>query len=903
MKHPTLLIAMLLSGLAGAAEVPLRNDSDNPADAVAQLGDGGGRIVISAPVALAADLTVPEQITLEFTGNGSIEVGSGVTLTVNGPLRAGSAPIFRGDGRVTGRVQAESVLPQWFGAKGDGVADDAPALRKAAELARYAMGRKLLIPVGRYFINDSIDLRCNVDCQGVLEKRIILDESKTAVGTFTFTPVYHPARRVQVRVLPDEAEIPLDPAAFTGLKKGGFKLANYAGIARLDRPGEVMDLAAGGTLKLHSSDFFSSRNNQKGDEYYTKNDYFQILTAKGDLYPESCFDYAPPGDAPAWDAAKRYRRGEYVTAAGKLFKATFPSGPETFYDNKHLGKVAIGPVDPAKAVKHHFQYENGQPDSVVAWVEVKMIAGYLPPQPPLTISGLAIEISCPDPEKRVKPISDSTFVVNRSNSTFHRLKVVCVDRDALVSSLMSIANTAHVVFNDCTFSGATYHGLGYNILNSNTANITYRNCISVNCRDGMAGRHGKNITIDGGHFYTIDDHYGLNYLIRNVDIQAVSTFVPGYCTPQADVSKWRFAPRTAVAFGGGNLTMENCRIYNGYHVLNSRADIGDFFGAVTLRNLTVTVPSGDVSLVSFATYSPDRFDYAHSVPVPARLLLENIVLNGPGKFNLTVNNLASPATPLPVVLNRVGPLRKITAGNSRIDFDRCVLDAPEFASQGEVRYNFTGSEFLGFAKGLKKEQIGYARGNVAAPAARFPVTDDFVNPKFYRPLATGAAAEPAAKRPPLPNRIPDGAFDAMTGDKLPAGWTRSQFSGGEGTVLPVPRGQGKAIAITNTSGKGVVHLQYNCQLPKPLEKPLLIEVTYSAAAENLQQGMFVFSGRDAEKKQQQWVACERFSGTFDWKEHEAVFEVQPGIKTIEISFRATGAGTLKIDDCTLRFRE
>jgi hypothetical protein len=83
-----------------------------------------------------------------------------------------------------------------------------------------------------------------------------------------------------------------------------------------------------------------------------------------------------------------------------------------------------------------------------------------------------------------------------------------------MSRLLNSRHIVNVEFNNRYFSGATYHGLGYNILNSNVANIRYNNCISTNSRKGLDGHLSKNVTVNGGFYNIIDDHYGRNFIIK-----------------------------------------------------------------------------------------------------------------------------------------------------------------------------------------------------------------------------------------------------------------------------------------------------------------------------------------------------------------------------------------------------
>lgn len=61
-------------------------------------------------------------------------LAAGATLTLEQPLTAGAHKVFDGPGSVRFRAQG-NILPEWFGALGNGVADDAPAIQRAFQAA------------------------------------------------------------------------------------------------------------------------------------------------------------------------------------------------------------------------------------------------------------------------------------------------------------------------------------------------------------------------------------------------------------------------------------------------------------------------------------------------------------------------------------------------------------------------------------------------------------------------------------------------------------------------------------------------------------------------------------------------------------------------------------------------
>lgn len=718
-----LALCGLLPGLSGG----------ELADKIKAAAAAGGRIVIDAPEKVSGELTVPANVTLEFHGNGRIELAKNAVLTVDGPVAAGAQTIFAGPGKVTGRVQALQIPVQWFGATADDDIDDTEAIRNAAELARHALGRKLLIPAGRYRISGIIPIRCHVDCYGVLEKFIVCDDARMEVSPSGFTPLYQVNQAARLEIVPDEAPIPLDAAAFGAVQAGTFTIPKFLGVKTLDPARPTIDLAEGGTLRFAGTDFFSSRNNAKGDQYYTPNDYCQLVSPRGDVFPEFCFSFAPPAEAAAWDAARSYRRGDYCTVDGILFKATYPSGPGASYTHPKLGKVEFAPCRPnpkAAETKFAYKYANGMADSICFWLKVETKIEYTPPQAPLTINGLAVEIFDNNAEQKTRPVYDSTLAVNRSNVTFHNLSLSVKDSLILPSVLSSVSNCAAVVFNNCRWSGATQHGLGYNIMHGNAAAITYNNCVSVNARDAIAGRHGKNITVNGGHFGCIDDHYGMNYTIKNVHISSLSTMVPGYLSPAADVSKWKFVPREAIIIGGrGNVTIENCRFFNTKGIFTSRADIGDLGGSVTIRDCYIR-SDHDVNIVGIQSHPESGFDYAHTLLTPKKILVDNVVLEGAGQLGLRINHNQGAAFPLTV--SNCANLGKIELRNVEASFADCEFVNAEFKTAVTPLVNFRDCVFTGKNTGLTDQLIGRASGNLLRKDASVAWTLNRIDPERFR---------------------------------------------------------------------------------------------------------------------------------------------------------------------------
>ncbi|MFA6476977.1 MAG: glycosyl hydrolase family 28-related protein [Victivallaceae bacterium] len=707
-----------------AAGDAVTDDSDAFSKAL-MAAESSSQLCIPSGKYLIGSVAVPASVKLSFAAGAVLKIKPGCTLEINGEIDAPPVEIFDGPGTVSGKPLNHRIYPQWFGARGDGNTDDSKALQNAADLAFRSLGRTLFIPEGRYLFAQKIIVKCNIECSGVLVRKIRIDPKKTVFSSFTFVDWYYPTESALIQIDNDQAQVQLDEKLFYGIKADSFKIPAYVKIPLKSDSAKNIDLAEGGTLIFTTTDFFSSRLNQKGDEFYTRNDICKLVSPRGDVFPEFCFSYEKPKSAAPWDVNKTYSKGEYCMVNGELFQATFVSGPGTAYVNQYLGKVAIGPCSPEKGCKFPFQYANGKKDSITLWVKADYSVTYVPPQPPLTINGLRIEVYSGETDETSRLLCGSAVLLcSRSNVTFNRLGISGKDRFQLLSELLIVGRCVDVVFNEAHVSGATFNGLGYNILHSNVACIVYNNCTSVNCRDAIAGRHSKNMLINGGHYTRIDDHYGKNYTIRNAVINAVSTYVPGYCTPKADVSKWSFVPSRALNFDGGEITLENCRIYNCDTVLSIRGDTGDFSGTVFLKNLSIN-SSCDVNVLSFA---PDKnFDFAHPMRPPQHIIVEDVKINAPYRLNFRSESLV----PCLVTVKDCERLGNITFSRTEFTFSGCeFIDSVFSAGTGGI-INLRDCIFSGQIKGPAAGSIGYARNNLARKGAAAGLPLNYVNPAIF----------------------------------------------------------------------------------------------------------------------------------------------------------------------------
>ena len=107
-----------------------------------------------------AIITIPEGCILEFKGG---SLGNGTLVGNNTAINAGLIKIFN-DITVNGGWSTFYFIPQWFGAKGDGITDDTIPF-----ITLFNMGVFVKIPNGEYIINGTINIYNNVLCEGKIK--------------------------------------------------------------------------------------------------------------------------------------------------------------------------------------------------------------------------------------------------------------------------------------------------------------------------------------------------------------------------------------------------------------------------------------------------------------------------------------------------------------------------------------------------------------------------------------------------------------------------------------------------------------------------------------------------------------------------------------------------------------
>lgn len=160
--------------------------------AVAAIGNASLFLNVSSSQTLAGSLTIPSNVTLRMQKGGLIIKASTYTLTINGDFQAGLQSCFSGfsSGNVN-FANISHVMPQWWGAKGDGSNADGVPLQRAIDTKQHVR-----IPAGTYKIGTGL----TVGTQG----QIISGEGKdltVIITTATIDMMTVTERFVEIRDL------------------------------------------------------------------------------------------------------------------------------------------------------------------------------------------------------------------------------------------------------------------------------------------------------------------------------------------------------------------------------------------------------------------------------------------------------------------------------------------------------------------------------------------------------------------------------------------------------------------------------------------------------------------------------------------------------------------------------
>lgn len=125
------------------------------------------------------DITIPDNICLQFDKGGILKVAATKTLTINGAIEAKAWQIFDGNGAVAGVPKVDAIYVEWFGAKGDGITDSTSAIQKACDWAEnirktFTVGVHPIVTAasGQYLVSNTIQIKSSCALSHI---RIIAD--------------------------------------------------------------------------------------------------------------------------------------------------------------------------------------------------------------------------------------------------------------------------------------------------------------------------------------------------------------------------------------------------------------------------------------------------------------------------------------------------------------------------------------------------------------------------------------------------------------------------------------------------------------------------------------------------------------------------------------------------------
>lgn len=131
---------------------------------VSVCGSNNVTIRITKQLTISSDLTIPDNIELDFGRGGKLSADTSITVTLNCGIRAGAWHIFDGAGTFDGSPLVDAIYAEWFGAIGDGTTDDTAALQAAANFCGINSSSFTLKTLKKtYIITSTLQIRCNAD--------------------------------------------------------------------------------------------------------------------------------------------------------------------------------------------------------------------------------------------------------------------------------------------------------------------------------------------------------------------------------------------------------------------------------------------------------------------------------------------------------------------------------------------------------------------------------------------------------------------------------------------------------------------------------------------------------------------------------------------------------------------
>ncbi len=203
---------------------------------------GSSQISLRVPYGnyeVSANTTIPANVNLRVMKGATLDVQNGVTLTINGTVEAGPYKIFTytGTGTVVMTSSPTVAVVQWWGATGDGTANQETYINRALTAAKkvyvppsstyYELGTPVLVPSGRELFGDGIGT--------ILKAKSGFDRGTPLIRNSTLNPATEGARDTNISV----HDFTLD----------GNRTANPCDITHQWLHGVLFNCVSGGVIK------------------------------------------------------------------------------------------------------------------------------------------------------------------------------------------------------------------------------------------------------------------------------------------------------------------------------------------------------------------------------------------------------------------------------------------------------------------------------------------------------------------------------------------------------------------------------------------------------------------------------------------------------------------------------
>lgn len=159
--YSTPLVTVLSAFAAGCALDGITDDTTAFQALLNQVGTAPAAISITGSMFLASSITIPSNVQLIFAGNGRIKPAASVIVTMNGSYTAGAWQVWDTSApasKITGLMKPSYgfLLPEHWGAQGDGITDDTVELQQTAKAAIDAGCLDIHLLPKKYLISDTV---------------------------------------------------------------------------------------------------------------------------------------------------------------------------------------------------------------------------------------------------------------------------------------------------------------------------------------------------------------------------------------------------------------------------------------------------------------------------------------------------------------------------------------------------------------------------------------------------------------------------------------------------------------------------------------------------------------------------------------------------------------------------